>query len=433
LDNVLSPVGVSLSEKFWVSPVEPDPVGALRRDAWVVFDRLPWPTKEDEAWRRTDLSRLSLDQRRLIPIPFAVAPQPPSSFLGGGEGECRLLWGADGLSNAPSSSLENQGVLFLGLTEALQRVPHLVLPHLGKILPAGQGKFQALSLAVWSHGAFVFVPKNVTAAVVLRTGTSLNLREGQTLATRTLVVAEPGARVTLIEDHASTGSNGLSVHGTELVVGENAHVTYVSLQRLGTEVDHFALQNARVGAGGQLTTLVMALGGRVSRGDFGSRLEGAGAQAGLYGLVFGNGAQRFTHNTWQEHVAPHTTSDLLFKAALTDESRSVYTGMIRIEKNAGQSKAYQSSKNVLLSRNARAHALPMLEILTDDVQCGHGAAVGSLDDDQKFYLMSRGLSTREAERMIVEGFFEDVLSRVPTTGVRESLQNAIDLKLGQPL
>ena len=158
---------------------------------------------------------------------------------------------------------------------------------------------------------------------------------------------------------------------------------------------------------------------------------GPGASANLYGLVFGDGDQRFTHHTLQEHQAPRTSSDLLFKSALTDKARSIYTGLIRIEKTAGQSQAYQASKNVLLSRTARANAIPMLEILTDDVKCGHGAAVGGLDDDQRFYLMSRGLNRREAERAMVEGFFEDVIQRVPLPSLHERLRSMIDEKLGR--
>ncbi|HMU75411.1 MAG TPA: SufD family Fe-S cluster assembly protein, partial [Elusimicrobiota bacterium] len=150
------------------------------------------------------------------------------------------------------------------------------------------------------------------------------------------------------------------------------------------------------------------------------------------GVFFGDEEQRFTHHTHQDHRAPHTASDLLFKAALRDNARSVYTGMIKIAKEAQKTNAYQASKNILLSKGARANAIPMLEILADDVKCGHGAAVGSLDDDQRFYLMSRGLPREEAERAIVEGFFEDVLQRIPVPGMSDRLRAVLDAKLEAP-
>jgi Fe-S cluster assembly protein SufD len=306
---------------------------------------------------------------------------------------------------------------------------------LGRVLSPESGKFSALSMAFWSRGLFVYVPKDVDAGVVLRGGYAPRLADGQAVVTRTLVVAEPGSHLTFMEDYAAEGPEGegaaLAVGGVELVLGENAHVTYVNLQRQGRSVNHFLCQSAQLARDARLTTLAPALGGGLSRADFGSTLQGAGAVANLYGLVFGDGKQRFTHHTRQEHQAPRTSSDLLFKSALMDEARSIFTGLIRIEKTATKSEASQASKNILLSRNARANAIPMLEILTDDVKCGHGAAVGGLDDDQRFYLMSRGLGRREAEQAMVEGFFEDVLQRVPVPALHERLRSAIDEKLAR--
>jgi Fe-S cluster assembly protein SufD len=406
----------------------------LRRRSRESFDSLPWPTKEDEAWRRTDLSGLDLDRFVLAPSTEARLTDVPGAFTDFvGEEDALVLWGSEGLHRRVGVETESKGVLFQDLAEAYRQRPDLVGRHLGSLLPTMNSKFSALSGAFWNRGLFVFVPKGVDAGIVLRGGYAPNLADGQAAVTRTLIVAEPGSRLTFLEDYAATGPEGegeaLAGAGVEIVVGENAEVTYVNFQRHGRSVNHFLLQNARLARDARLTTLASALGGHLSRSDFGSQLLGPGAKANLYGLVFGDGDQRFTHHTRQEHQAPHTSSDLLFKAALLDQARSIFTGMIRIEKTATKSEAYQASKNVLLSRNARANAIPMLEILTDDVKCGHGAAVGGLDDDQRFYLMSRGLDPHEAERAMVEGFFEDILLRVPVPSLHERWRAMIDKKL----
>jgi Fe-S cluster assembly protein SufD len=407
-------------------------LAAFRRRAWDVYESLPWPTTEDEGWRRTDLSLVAPEAHAPVPAVAVPAEGIPGEFSGQwGEGEELLLWGSAGPYRRVSKALEDRGVLFLDLAEAVRRAPRLVWPRLGRILAPERGKFSALSAALWGRGLFVYVPKNVDAGAILRGGYAPSLEPGQALFSRTLVVAEAGSRLTLLVDHGARGDRALSVEGAEFYLGDNADVTYVNLQRLGAGVDHFFSQDAQVASGGKLTALALAIGGRISRADFGSQLAGPGASAGIYGLVFGEGEQRLTHHTRQSHEAPHTASDCLFKAALMGRARSIYTGLIRIEKTAVQANAYQASKNILLSKEARANAIPMLEILTDDVKCGHGAAVGSLDEDQRFYLMSRGLDRREAERAIVEGFFEDVLARVPVSGARDALRSAIDAKLGE--
>lgn len=412
-----------------------DPSAELRRTAVDEFARRPWPRQEDEAWRRTDLSVLDLDRFVLAPSAAVPLDRPPDSFRDfSGAQDAQVLWGQDGLYQHSPALAADRGVLFLDLAEAYRRWPQRVGPFLARGVAPSQGKFAALSAAFWNRGLFVYVPKGVDAGVVLRGGYAPVLADGQTAVSRTLVVAEAGSQVTFLEEYAARGpveGDALSVSGVEIVAEENAQITYVNFQRQGPSVNHFLVQNAVLARDARLTTLAAAMGGRLSRADFGSRLTGPGASANLYGLVFGDGDQRFTHHTLQEHQAPRTSSDLLFKSALTDKARSIYTGLIRIEKTAGQSQAYQASKNVLLSRTARANAIPMLEILTDDVKCGHGAAVGGLDDDQRFYLMSRGLSRREAERAMVEGFFEDVIQRVPLPSLHERLRSMIDEKLGR--
>jgi Fe-S cluster assembly protein SufD len=365
-----------------------------RRRAWEDFERLPRPTTEDEAWRRTDVSGLDLSG-------------------------CRLR--EDGA--AFSGVLPAQG---RDLSEALAddaRARDLC----GTVVPQGHNTFTALNAALWDQGVYIRVPRG-TDAGLLRLDFSL---AGSAVYPRVLLVLEPGAKAALWETYSSPpDARGLCVSTVEMVLEENSELSWVNTQSWGTGVDHFLIHNARLGAGARLTALAAALGGNLSKVDFGTELLAPGAESRLYGLVFGDGNQRFTHQVRQDHRAPHTTSDLLFKAALQGKARSIFTGHIRIEKNARGASAYQANKNILLSPFARANAIPNLEILTDDVRCGHGAAVGSLDEDQRFYLMSRGLDHDAAERVIVEGFFEEVIQRLPVPGLGDSLRSAVDRKLG---
>lgn len=403
---------------------------ALRDDARTLFNALPWPKAEDEAWRRMDLSFLEPERF----VPGATADLTPEAFMEGeatSERAGEALWLGTKIHARLSPEAEAQGVVFGSLSEALSRCPEKVLPFLGKIVPPETGKFAAWNTAQWESGLFFYVPKGVSVALPFLGGHGAGAVQGRAIFPRTLVVLEEGAQATYIEDYTALPAAGenLSSAVVEIALAANARLHYIHLQRWPAGWRHFLKQNARLDRDAALHTLVVATGGDFGRADFGSDLNAPGASARLYGLVFGDGEQRFTHHTHQNHRAPSTTSDLLFKAALRDNARSVYTGLVKIAPEAQKSNAYQASKNILLSKGARANAIPMLEILADDVKCGHGAAVGSLDDDQRFFLMSRGLSREEAERAIVEGFFEDVLQRIPVPGMPDRLRAILDAKL----
>lgn len=397
-----------------------------RRRAWAESAHRPLPTTETEAWRRTDVSGLDLARFRFA-SPGAVAATQSAADEALADGV-----GTDVRLNRPRA-LAEQGVLFMDLAEAQRAHSALIERHLGRAVPSGKDKFSALNAALWNRGVFVHVPRGVAASVPLRALWGGDLADGRALFPRVLLVAEAGSRVTFFDDYSApdlpAGGAALAVPVTELFLGEGAEVTYVSLQRWGRGITHIAHQHAHLAKDARLTSLAVALGGSLSKADFGSELLAPGAESRLYGLVFGHGSQRLTHHTVQAHRAPKTTSEVLFKSAVRDTARSIVTGLLRIDLGAAQANAYQSAKAILLSPRARAIAIPMLEILDNDVKCGHGAAVGALDDDQRFYLMSRGLTAAESERAIVEGFFEDILSRVPVDGLRDRLREAIDQRL----
>jgi Fe-S cluster assembly protein SufD len=231
------------------------------------------------------------------------------------------------------------------------------------------------------------------------------------------------AEATLIDERrgGAGGAASLSSEMVEVILRPEALLRYVHLQRWGESVTEVFTQRAVLEQGAQFLDIHVGLGGALTKANIETALQGTGARAELLGIFFGSGKQHLDFHTLQNHQAERTTSDLLYKTALKDQAESIYTGLIRIEKQAQKSDAYQANRNLLLSRGAKADSVPMLEILADDVRCTHGVAVGPVDPDQAFYLMSRGLSPAEAERLIVQGFFEQVLRRIPSPELREQL------------
>ncbi|MFV2007650.1 MAG: Fe-S cluster assembly protein SufD, partial [Longimicrobiales bacterium] len=291
-------------------------------------------------------------------------------------------------------------------------------------------KFHALNSALWSDGVLLYVPRGVHVELPIR-ATRWISRDGTAVFTRTLIIAEAGSRVSYVDEILSEDFDAQSFvsDAVEVIAEDGANVQYVSLQRLGRGVFYHSAQRTLASRDVKLDMLNVTLGASVSRVDLNARMLGPGARSELLGLYFGDSDQHFDHNTSQDHVAPNTTSDLLFKGALDERSRSVFRGIIRVHPDAQRTDAYQTNRNLLLSENARADSLPNLEIEADDVRCSHGATVGELDKELLFYVMSRGMSRQQAERLVVQGFLGDVLARLPLGGVVEKVTRAILNKL----
>jgi Fe-S cluster assembly protein SufD len=215
----------------------------------------------------------------------------------------------------------------------------------------------------------------------------------------------------------------------EIYVGRDANLRFVELQSWGRHVWNFSNERSRVERGGNLDWIFGAVGSRLTKNFSDLDLAGEGAQGRMSGFYFTDGAQHLDHDTQQNHLAPHCTSDLLFKGALKGKSRSVWQGMIYVAPGAQKTDGYQANRNLVLDEQARADSIPGLEILADDVRCTHGATVGKLEQEPLFYLKSRGIPQREAEQLVVEGFFDPIMQRIPFEGVRERFQEAIQKKL----
>ena len=281
-------------------------------------------------------------------------------------------------------------------------------------VPPEEGKFEALNGALWTDGVLLHVPRGVRLDLPIRV-TRWVSQSGVALFSRTLIVAEPGSQVSFVDEILS---EKLGDPDPRLRRGggsgqDGAQVQYVSLQRLGHGAFYQSSQRTLAQRDSTLDTLNVSMGASTSRVDLNARLLGPGANSDMLGLYFGDDSQHFDHNTSQDHVAPNTSSDLLYKGALDHSSRSVFRGIIRVHPKAQKTDAYQTNRNLLLSDKARADSLPNLEIQADDVRCSHGATVGQLDAESRFYLMSRGLTREQAERLVVLGFLGEVLSRLP--------------------
>jgi Fe-S cluster assembly protein SufD len=296
-----------------------------------------------------------------------------------------------------------------------------------------EGWFASLAASLAGDGVLVYVPDGVELELPLHSilwspGT------GSGTFSRVLVLVGRGASLTYVHETASpTEAEGQALHaGTvEISVGDGGRLTFVELQNWGEHVWNFTHERAQVGRDASLDWIFGAVGSHLTKNFTELDLVGEGSTGRMSGFYIAGGTQHFDHDTQQNHRAPNTTSDMLFKGALTERSRSVWQGMIYVAPGAQKTDGYQANRNLILSRQARADSIPGLEILADDVRCTHGATVGQLEEEPIFYLMSRGLPRNEAERLVVDGFFAPVMERIPFEGVRERFARMIDGKLGR--
>jgi Fe-S cluster assembly protein SufD len=330
-------------------------------------------------------------------------------------------------------ALARRGVRLLSLAEAVAEHPELVETHLSTLEGRpGESKFAALAAALWDDGALLYLPRGVAVKSPIEIS-RWDAGSGPSL-TRTLVVAEEGSEAAVVETFGGPADRPESLCSglVDLVVGAGARVMSVQVQERDQQAWSFSTLRSAQEQDSAATWLLLGLGSRTSRTELSAVLDGQGAEADLIGLVFGAGRQHFDFETLQDHVGSDTRSDLLLKVALRDRASSTFTGLIRVGHSALRTASNQENRNLLLSGEAKADSDPKLEILNSDVaRCGHGATVGPVDQEQVFYLMTRGLSREAAERLIVEGFFEPLLARVPLAGVHERLVSAVERKLGR--
>jgi len=387
-----------------------------RAEALEHYRALPLPDTSDEHWRFTDL-------RGFDPDSFARdGAQSPAAAPA-----AMLDLDVAGLATITETGVEIErapdGVTFEPLTEDHERVYSLV---------GWDEKFAAHNAATWQNGLLVVVPKGVQLEKPLYVRVTSSADNGS-LFWRLLVVAEERARFTLVEEVASSAPDlhAYTNAAEEFFLEQGSKFEYVSLQNLSRETWHFASHHARVGRDAELDWVAGGFGSKKGKVRIQNDLAGQGATSRVTGAYFTDGEQHLDYDTFQEHIAPNTTSDFAFKGALRDTSTAVWRGMIRVEPDAQKTNAYQENRNLMLSPTTHAVPIPGLEILANDVRCTHGATVSRVDREELFYAMARGLSRGEAERLIVRGFFQDILDRIEFEAVREALAAALEARIPQ--
>ncbi len=412
-------------------------VESIRKQAFEEFLALPIPSQETEEWRYTDLSELDLSFAPFSPGGTArTLDEVPGEILEaagvvGDRAGLQIQRNSEVVVTHLEPELAARGVIFTDLDRAALERPDLVEPNLHGLVPTSRTKFTALHGALRTGGTFLYVPPAVTVEVPLQTLTYLDV-DGAAVFPHTLIVVGDDAEVTFIDRFVSPDlSRALSDAVVEIYAGPASRVRYVSMQEWGDGVVHLGIQRTRVGRDADFRSLAVGFGASLARAEAESVLAEPGGTSEMLGVFFADGTQHFDHRSEQDHRAPSCTSDLLYKGALRDRSRGVYSGWVHVRPGAQKTDAMQTSRNILLSEGAFGRAIPNLEIEANDVRCGHAASVGPVEEETLFYLMSRGISRAEAERLIVFGFFNEVLDRVRLQEVRESVSAAIEAELAR--
>ena len=414
----------------------PDWFREQKRKAWEQFQSTPSPTRKDQLWRFS-----SVDLLDLKPFKFSgpVSDQDRERILEQSDGlkevAARMVFAGDELLERDliSEQLQKRGIIFQPLERAVIEHADLFRKHfMSQPAVLGSAKFAALHKALVSSGTFLFVPRGVEIELPIEIFHWLD-GENASLFPHLLLVADELAKVTVIEHFRSIDrkSTGLACGVNDLVAGPGAKITYVCAQSWGENVRALQMNTTTVDHDASATSLNLHLGGRYSRFESLSRLVGEGARSDLLAVAVATNEQEFDARTLQDHISPHTASDLLYKNALDDRARCTFGGLIRVEPHAHFTDAYQKVRNLLLSDDSEANSMPGLEILADNVRCTHGATSGQINKDELFYLHSRGIPTKAAQRLIVTGFLNEVIQRLDQPAIAVHLNRLIEDKFSR--
>jgi Fe-S cluster assembly protein SufD len=381
--------------------VEPAWLSERRQQGASLAQSLPLPDSKAKGWEFTDLSGLEID--------------------------------AYEFASAEAEVTAPEGVTVLPLAEAVVSHEELVRERLGSLVPI-KDPFVARNEAGWRDGVLIHVPRGMQVSEPIRIEVPLE-QSGSAIGWRTLVVLEEGAEAEVWEHWSSPSDeiDGLLNSVVELSIGQAATLRYVNTQDISESAWIFATQRAQVERDGRLDWAALGFGSARGKVRMETKLAGPGSEARVTGGYAGGPGQHLDFDTIQEHAAPNTNSDLAFRGVLAAGSTAVWRGMIKVDPGAQQTDAFQESRNLLLSTDAHADAIPGLEILADDVRCTHAAAIAQIDRDQLFYLTSRGLGPAEAKSLIIEGFLESLVERLAEGPVRDEISTALERRLAEIL
>ncbi|HCP06294.1 MAG TPA: Fe-S cluster assembly protein SufD [Verrucomicrobiales bacterium] len=418
--------GVSAADRNGVT--EPSWWIGRKAEAMKKFQASPMPKRNEEDWRFATIGAIELGNFQPGQKGSTTAEDLLKRSTASFPHAAKAVFANDRLLYLEGSEkLAQQGVVFESLSVALEKHPALLEKYfMAHPVDLGAQKFAALHAAHASAGVLIHVPKNVELELPLVAFHWLDGAESAVFP-HTLIVAGENSKVTMVDFLGSTDARGagLACGVNDLLVGVGAKVNYVGLQQWGSAVTSFQLNSTRVEKDGEARSLFVNLGAAYARQESRSTLVGGGARSEMLGLSVGNNRQEFDQRTLQCHDVPNTWSDLLYKNALDDRSKSIFKGLIRVAPGAAKTDAYQNNRNLLLNPEAEADSMPGLEILNDDVRCTHGATTGQIDQDQLFYLMARGIEPRTGAQLLAHGFFEEVIARLPDKKIGEAVRVAV--------
>src|SRR5213080_119453 len=404
-----------------------------QRAAWKQFESLPNPTRKDQTWRFSNVGLLDLAKFK---VGGTLTEEERDAILersrGLDEVAGRMVFAGDQLieRDVISDQLKKRGVIFQPLERAMIEHADLFRKHfMSQPAVLGSAKFAALHKALVSNGTFLFVPRGVEIEQPIEIFHWLR-GEGVSVFPHLLLITDELAKVTVVEHFRSCDprASGFACGVNDLIAGPGAKVTYVCAQSWGKNVVALQMNTTTVDHDASAMSLNLNLGSRYSRFESLSRLVGEGARSDLLAVAVATNEQEFDARTLQDHISPHTASDLLYKNALDDRARCTFGGLIRVEPHAHFTDAYQKVRNLLLSDDSEANSMPGLEILADNVRCTHGATSGQINEEEMFYLRSRGIPVPVAQRLIVTGFLNEVVQRLDQAAIADYLNQLIDRK-----
>jgi len=404
-----------------------------QRAAWQQFEALPNPTRKDQAWRFSNVALLDLAPFK---ISAPLSENDRKNVLKYSRGldhyAGRMIFANDQLieRDVVSEDLKRRGVIFQPLERAMVEHADLFRKYfMSTEATLGSAKFAALHKALVSSGTFLFVPRGLEIKEPIEIFHWLR-HDNMSIFPHLLLVTDELAKVTVIEHFRSCDQRaaGFTCGVNDLIAGPGAKVTYVCAQNWAENVIALQMNSTTVDHDASAMSLNLHLGGKYSRFESLSRLIGEGGRSDLLAVAVAKHQQEFDARTLQDHASPHTASDLLYKNALDDRARTIFGGLIRVEPHAHFTDAYQKVRNLLLSDDAEANSMPGLEILADNVRCTHGATSGQIDEDELFYLRTRGIPTKVAQRLLVTGFLDEVIQRLEHPAIAEHLHRLVEEK-----
>lgn len=402
-----------------------------RENGWEAYEMEELPSRVKHNWRYSD-PELFLPPSGYDNRVSAITPRGNGHNLDQKESSLKYA-GLGKITDDKNSIVQlrekyrETGIIFENLHSALQKRENELKDYFGQLVGFGFGKFESLNLALWDSGFFIQIPDNL----VLEDPIQLTRHSsGDISASRLLVIAGVNSRVTIIDEEVgeTTEGNSISYSVNEIFGLPGSSITYINTQNLGNGHTHYLTHRARLGRDSKMNSVFLSIGGETSKIDAGVNLAGEGSDSNLYGFLYGSGFQHFDHRTIHHHSTGNTTSKLDFKTVVNDEANSAYTGLIKIDEEAGNCEAYQENRNLILHDEANVESIPELEILNDEVSCSHGVTMGSIDPEMMFYMKSRGIDENDARKTIVKGFSNSILEHVPDE-IGSSFMQILDERL----